>query len=325
MQTNSIKQTKKIDLSLVIPVFNESQGLTYLCEKITNILQELSIKYEIILVNDGSHDNTLQVALQCQQKFPNLIIIDLSRNFGKENALTAGLDHSLGQMVIPMDADLQDPPELILQLIEKWREGYDVVCAVRNKRLGESFLKRLTALGFYKVIGKISTIPIPANTGDFRLLDRKVVDALKTLPERGRFMKGLFTWVGYRHAYIYFDRAPRFLGKTKWNYWKLWNFALDGITAFSSLPLKIWSYIGISIAMISLSYAVFLVTRTIIFGIDIPGYASLMVAILFLGSIQLIAIGVIGEYLSRIYDEVKGRPIYLVRQIYKLSDHQLKI
>lgn len=316
MNKKSLKPQKGIELSLVIPVFNESQNLFCLCKRLTNTLEKLTINYEIILINDGSHDNTLEIALECQKKFSGLLIIDLSRNFGKENALTAGLDYSRGKAVIPMDADLQDPPELISQLIEKWKEGYDVVCAVRRKRIGESFMKKLTASGFYKTIEKIGAVPIPPNTGDFRLLDRKVVDALKGLPEKTRFMKGLFAWVGYHHTYIYFDREPRFSGKTKWNYWKLWNFALDGITAFSSFPLKIWSYLGILIAAITLIYAIVLIIRTIIFGVDIPGYASLMVAVLFLGSVQLIAIGVIGEYLSRIYDEVKGRPVYLVRKIY---------
>jgi polyisoprenyl-phosphate glycosyltransferase len=310
-----------IDVSIVVPIFNEASNLERLCDRLTQVLDRLEVTYEIVLVNDGSRDDTLQVAAQCQQCYPQIVVIDLSRNFGKEIAMSAGLDYTQGRAVIPIDADLQDPPELIGALIEKWREGFDVVCATRRQRLGESWLKQFTAAGFYRTISRLSSVPIPANTGDFRLLDRTVVDAIKQLPERTRFMKGLFAWVGYRQTTVYFDRAPRLSGQTTWNYWKLWNFALDGITAFSSLPLKVWSYVGVSISILSLAYAVFLTLRTLVSGADVPGYASLMVAVLFLGSVQLIAIGVLGEYLGRIYDEVKQRPLYLVRQVYRTSDH----
>ncbi len=320
MVKNKQKPDPKVTLSIVVPVFNESPNLDYLCDRLVEVLSKLNITYEIILINDGSSDDTLQKALKCKSVYPQIVIIDLARNFGKEIALTAGLDYSRGEAVIPIDADLQDPPELIEKLLAKWYEGYDVVCATRKKRLGESWFKRFTASGFYKTISKLSTVSIPENTGDFRLLDRKVVDAIKLLPERTRFMKGLFAWVGYRQTTIYFERKPRFAGQTKWNYWKLWNFALDGITGFSSIPLKVWSYLGIFIALISIIYAIYLTLRTIIFGVDVPGYASLMVSILFLGSVQLIAIGVLGEYLSRIYEETKQRPLYLVREIYDL-DH----
>ena len=316
---NKQKPDPKVTLSIVVPVFNESPNLDYLCDRLVEVLSKLNITYEIILINDGSSDDTLQKALKCKSVYPQIVIIDLARNFGKEIALTAGLDYSRGEAVIPIDADLQDPPELIEKLLAKWYEGYDVVCATRKKRLGESWFKRLTASGFYKTISKLSTVSIPENTGDFRLLDRKVVDAIKLLPERTRFMKGLFAWVGYRQTTIYFERKPRFAGQTKWNYWKLWNFALDGITGFSSIPLKVWSYLGIFIALLSIIYAAYLTLRTIIFGVDIPGYASLMVSILFLGSVQLIAIGVLGEYMSRIYEETKQRPLYLVREIYDLD------
>ena len=309
-----------IELSIVVPVYNESLNLHHLCERLQGVLLSLNITYEIVLINDGSRDDTLEVARHCQQCYANLVVIDLSRNFGKEIAMTAGIDHARGRALIPIDADLQDPPELIVTMLEKWREGYDVVCATRRERLGEGWLKRFTAAGFYQTISKMSSVPIPANTGDFRLLDRTVVEALKQLPERTRFMKGLFAWVGYRQITIYFDRAPRFAGQTTWNYWKLWNFALDGITAFSSLPLKVWSYLGVSIAICSLLYAIILIIRTLIFGTDVPGYASLMVAVLFLGSIQLIAIGVLGEYLGRVYEEVKQRPLYLIRQMYPPKD-----
>jgi glycosyltransferase involved in cell wall biosynthesis len=205
-------------------------------------------------------------------------------------------------------------------LITKWREGYDVVYATRRSRKGETWFKKISAKAFYRTIGRMSHVPIPPNTGDFRLLDRRVVEAIKKLPERTRFMKGLFAWVGYKQTAVFFDREPRYSGKTTWNYWKLWNFALDGIISFSFLPLKVWSYVGIGISLISLVYALMLVVRTLIFGIDVPGYASLMVAILFLGGIQLITLGVLGEYLGRVYEEVKGRPLYLVREEYGFGD-----
>lgn len=313
--------TDTITLSVVVPMFNESLNLGHFCREITHVLDPIKIPYEIIFVNDGSKDDSLKIALTLQKKYKNIAIIDFSRNFGKEIALTAGLDFSRGEAVVPIDADLQDPPGVILELLKKWQEGFDVVCAVRKERLGETWLKKFTASSFYKIIGHISEIPIPENVGDFRLLDRKVVESLKQLPERTRFMKGLFAWVGYRQTIVYFERPQRWKGQTKWNYWKLWNFALDGITAFSSLPLKIWSYLGIFIACFSLLYALFLVVKTVYLGVDVPGYASLMVATLFLGSIQLIAIGVIGEYLSRIYAETKQRPLYVIRKIYSYPDH----
>jgi len=200
--------------------------------------------------------------------------------------------------------------------VTKWREGFDVVYATRRSRSGESWLKKFSADTFYQTIGKLSQIEIPANTGDFRLMDRQVVEAIKQMPERTRFMKGLFSWVGFKQTSIYFDREPRYQGKTKWNYWKLWNFALDGILSFTLIPLKIWSYLGLVISLVSLVYASFLVIRTLIFGIDVPGYASLMVAILFLGGVQLISLGVMGEYLGRVYEEVKARPLYLIRDLY---------
>ena len=224
--------------------------------------------------------------------------------------------------MIPIDADLQDPPELIEQLVAKWREGYDVVYATRRSRSGETWFKRLTANGFYNTIGRMSQVSIPPNTGDFRLMDRRVVDSLKQLPERTRFMKGLFAWVGYKQTSILFDREPRLKGTTKWNYWKLWNFAIDGITSFSFLPLKVWGYVGLIISSISLLYAAYLVIRTLIYGIDFPGYASLMVAVLFLGGIQLLTLGIIGEYLGRVYEEVKRRPLYLVRESYGFENNQ---
>jgi polyisoprenyl-phosphate glycosyltransferase len=305
-----------VELSIVVPLYNEEANIDYLFERLRSVLDKMQTNYEIVCVNDGSKDNTLFCLIQHHQQNSAIKIVNLSRNFGKEIALTAGIDYATGAAIIPIDADLQDPPELIEELVTKWKEGYDVVYATRRSREGETWLKRFTANAFYRSIAKISRVPIPNNTGDFRLLDRRVVEALKLIPERTRFMKGLFAWVGYKQASVMFDRKPRYKGATTWNYWKLWNFALDGIFSFSSAPLKIWSYLGLIISFISLLYASFLVIRTLAEGIDVPGYASLIVAILFLGGIQLITLGILGEYIGRIYDEVKGRPLYLVRESY---------
>lgn len=308
-----------IELSVVVPVYNEEANLDYLCERLESVLNSLEVSYEIVCVNDGSRDNTLKCLIEHHRRNPAIGVVNLSRNFGKEVALTAGLDYARGAAIIPIDADLQDPPELIGQLLEKWREGYDVVYGTRRSRQGETWLKRFTADSFYRTIGRMSRVPIPRNTGDFRLLDRRVVEALKQMPERTRFMKGLFAWVGFKQTSVLFDRDPRLKGTSTWNYWKLWNFAIDGIASFSLLPLKVWSYIGVFISLLSLLYASFLVLRTLIFGVDVEGYASIIVSILFLGGIQLITLGIIGEYLGRVYEEVKGRPLYLVRDVYGLN------
>ncbi|NJK47046.1 glycosyltransferase family 2 protein [Candidatus Gracilibacteria bacterium] len=305
-----------VELSVVVPCYNEEPNLDYLFERLTAVLARLNLEYEIICVNDGSVDNTLKRLIEYHHRNPTIKIVNFSRNFGKEIALSAGIDYTIGAAVVPIDADLQDPPELIEQLLAKWREGYDVVYAVRRSRKGETWFKRLTAGAFYRVISAMTNITIPQDTGDFRLLDRQVVEALKQLPERRRFMKGLFAWVGYQQSAIEYDRDPRYQGNTKWNYWKLWNFALEGITSFSFAPLKIWSYVGLVISLVSFVYASFLVIRTLIFGIDVPGYASIMVAVLFLGGVQMLSLGFIGEYLGRVYDEVKQRPLYLVRDCY---------
>lgn len=305
-----------IDVSIVVPLYNEAPNIDHLLKRLESVCDDLELSYEIVCINDGSRDETLSCLIEHHRRNSSIKVINLSRNFGKEVALTAGLDYTTGQTVVPIDADLQDPPELIADMLEKWRQGYDVVYAVRRSRQGESWLKKFTADTFYRIISRMSRVSIPRNTGDFRLMDRKVVDALKQLPERSRFMKGLFAWVGFRQTAIYYDRAPRYKGQTKWNYWKLWNFAIDGITSFSLVPLKVWSYVGLSLSILALIYASFLILRTLIYGVDLPGYASLMVTVLFLGGIQLITLGVIGEYLGRVYEEVKGRPLYLVRDLY---------
>jgi glycosyltransferase involved in cell wall biosynthesis len=303
-------------LSLVVPCHNEALNLQAFYEKIASTLNPLKVAYEIIFVNDGSQDDTLNILKSLQAAHKNIRIIDFSRNFGKEAALTAGLDYATGDAIIPIDADFQDPPELIPQMIDLWHEGYEVVLAKRKTREGETFLKRATAKLFYKVFSVLSNTPLPENAGDFRLLDKKVVKSIKHIQEKNRFMKGIFAWVGYKTITLKFDRPARKHGATSWSYKKLIKFALDGIFSFSTLPLKIWLYIGSFISLISFSYAIFLILRTLIYGTDLPGYASIMVAILFMGGIQLISLGVIGEYIARIYKETKNRPIYLISKVY---------
>ncbi|CAN5846491.1 glycosyltransferase [soil metagenome] len=305
-----------VDISVVVPLYCEASNIDYLFKRLETVLDQLGTTYEIICVDDGSSDDTVEGLKRHRQRNPRIKIVALSRNFGKELALTAGIDYANGAAVVPIDADLQDPPELIEVLVAKWREGYDVVYAKRRSREGETWLKRVTANSFYRVMERMSKVPIPRDTGDFRLLDRRVVEVIKRLPERTRFMKGLFAWVGYRQAEVMYDREPRHSGQTKWNYWRLWNFAIDGIASFSLAPLRMWSYVGIGFAVLSFLYGSFLLLRTLVLGIDVPGYASLMVAVLFLGGVQMVSLGILGEYLGRVYEEVKGRPLYLVRDTY---------
>lgn len=299
-------------LSVVVPAYNEQPVLPEFHARLSRVLDVLQCQAEIVYVNDGSRDDTLQVMRLLRAQDPRVAIVDLSRNFGKEIALTAGLDHASGDGVIVIDADLQDPPELIPQLVCKWREGFDIVYAKRTVREGESFLKRATAFLFYRVMQRMSRVQIPEDTGDFRLLSRRAVDSLKQLREHHRFMKGLFAWIGYPQVAVPYQREPRFAGNSKWNYWKLWNFALEGITAFTIVPLKIATYIGFVVALGAFLYGVFFLLRTLIFGNPVPGYPSLMVVILFLSGIQLFFTGVIGEYLGRVFNETKRRPLYFI-------------
>lgn len=305
-------------ISLVIPFHNEAAVVAALFHALVPVLRNLShADYEIVCVNDGSTDATLRELQAICASDARVKIVDLSRNFGKEAALTAGIDAASGNAVIPFDADLQDPPEAIPLLLAKWREGFDVVLARRAERPTDSFAKRITAALFYRVHNAISDISIPENAGDFRLMSRQVVDALKALPENRRFMKGLFAWVGFRTAEITYARRPRAAGKSTFSGWRLWNFALDGMTSFGTLPLRVWSYLGGMTAVFAIQYAVYLLFRTARHGIDVPGYASIITAILFLGGAQLIGIGVIGEYVGRMYMEAKRRPVYIVRQVYQ--------
>lgn len=303
-----------IELTVVVPMYNEAANVDPLFARLMPVLRSLELAYEVICVDDGSSDETRARVLAHRSHDRAIKLLSLSRNFGKDIALSAGIDHSSGAAVVPLDADLQDPPELIAAMVAKWRESYDVVYGRRASRSGESWFKQLSARLFYRLMERVTDVPIPRDTGDFRLLNRRAIDALARLPERTRFMKGLFAWVGFRQIPIVYDREARRAGATNWSYWRLWNFAIDGITSFSSLPLKIWSYVGVAISALAFIYASFLALRTIIHGIDVPGYASLMVVVLFLGGIQLITLGIIGEYISRVYSEVKGRPLYLVSE-----------
>lgn len=314
---NNKTQTTPL-ISIVCPIHNEAQGIAALHQALTQLFaQHSQYDFEVLCIDDGSSDNSLDQLIAVQAQDPRFRIIEFSRNFGKEAALSAGINLCKGDALIPMDADLQHPPSVIPLLIEKWQEGYDVVLAKRNNRHEESFLKRITAQWFYRLHNRMSSIQIPENVGDFRLINRSVINALKQLPEQQRFMKGLFAWVGFKTATIDYACQTRHSGSTKFSKWKLWNFALDGITSFSTAPLKIWTYIGILGAICSFSYGTFIILRTLMIGKDIPGFASLLVGILFLGSLQLMSIGMLGEYIGRIYMESKRRPTYLVRKIHE--------
>lgn len=316
-----LEQGAPLALSLVVPVFNEAETVNLFVERVESVFNNpIAVQVEYIFVNDGSSDGTLEILLLLQRRIARLKVVDLSRNFGKEAALSAGLRCATGQVVVPIDVDLQDPPELILEMIDKWREGYEVVLGRRVDRTSDSWAKRASANWFYRIHNRIADPAIPENVGDFRLMDRQVVDALNELPESRRFMKGLFAWVGFRTICIDYSRPERIAGSSKFNGWRLWNFALEGITSFSTDPLKIWTYLGIAVSLGSFLFATLIVLKVVFFGIDVPGYASIMVAVTFLGGLQLIGIGVLGEYLGRTYLESKRRPIYLVRRLYENKD-----
>jgi glycosyltransferase involved in cell wall biosynthesis len=309
----------KRKISLVSPFYNEEKGVQAFFDRINEVFASLADRYdlEVIAINDGSHDQTFSELNKAKANNDYLTIVDLSRNFGKEAAISAGLDFATGDAVIPIDSDLQHPPEVVIELIEKWEEGAEVVLAKRVDRETDRPIQKLTANYFYKLHNRISDIDIPADVGDFRLMDRKVVEALKTLPETRRFMKGLFAWVGFRTTTVEYKVAPREHGTTSFNTWKLWNFALEGITSFSSAPLRVWTYLGCAISALSFVYAAYLLIKTLFFGADTPGYASIMITVLFASGVQLIGIGVLGEYVGRIFAESKKRPVYIVRDVIK--------
>ncbi|MCR5873071.1 glycosyltransferase family 2 protein [Phenylobacterium sp. J426] len=301
-------------LSLVVPMHDEADGLALLFERLDSATTGLDVAVEIVCVDDGSRDGTLAALRDRAAADERVRVVALSRNFGKEAALTAGLDAARGDMVVPLDADLQDPPELIAEFLALWEQGYDVVYGVRTDRSSDSFTKRQTASIFYRLFNGLSDYPIPDSAGDFRLMDRAVVEALKQLPERNRFMKGLFSWVGFRQAGVPYARPPRAAGGTSWSYRKLFRFALDGLTAFTTAPLRVWTGVGVVSALLAVIWALVLIVRVLVVGRDVPGYASLMVVILFAFAIQMIALGILGEYVGRMYQEVKQRPTYLVRE-----------
>jgi glycosyltransferase involved in cell wall biosynthesis len=305
-------------LTIIVPVKDEEEAIPVCIERVKAVLDGLADpagrSWEMLFIDDGSSDRSLAVLREANAADPRVRALSLSRNFGKEAALSAGLDHARGQAVVPMDVDLQDPPEVLSEMLVKWREGHEIVYGVRTNRETDSLPKRMTADLYYRAHNWMSSDKIPEHAGDFRLLDRKVVDVIRRMPERNRFMKGLFAWAGFKSASVHYRRVPRQVGTTKFNYWKLWTFALDGITSASTVPLRVWSYLGGLVAMFAFGYAIFIVVRTLLFGVSVPGYASLLVAVLFLGGLQLFSLGVLGEYVGRILVETKGRPLYVVRE-----------
>lgn len=299
-------------LSIVVPVFNEEQVLPAFHRRMVAALADMQGSWELIFIDDGSGDATPDILKALQAATPQIGVAHLSRNFGKEAAMSAGLRLARGEAVIIIDADLQDPPELIGEMVAAWRAGADVVNMRRHSRAGESWLKRATAHLFYRVINRLSEVAIPQNVGDFRLLSRRAVDALNRLPERNRFMKGLFAWVGYRQVTLDYDRQPRAAGQTKWHYWKLWNFALEGITGFSTAPLKLAIYTGLATASGAFGYMFYFLLKTLLVGETVSGFPTLIVTILLLGGLQLMATGILGEYMGRLFIESKQRPLYLL-------------
>jgi glycosyltransferase involved in cell wall biosynthesis len=299
-------------LSVVVPCYNEEESLLKFHRRLVDVLDRIDMSSEIVYVNDGSADSTLAIMQSLHVRDPRVSVVDLSRNFGKEIALTAGIDHARGDAVVLIDADLQDPPELIPQLVCAWRDGHDVVYGKRLSRDGETVVKKATAHAFYRLMQRLSNVRIPEDTGDFRLLSRRVVDALRQVREQHRFMKGLFAWVGFSQHAIPYHREARVAGRTKWNYWRLWNLALEGITSFSTAPLKLSTYFGLTVAGVAFVYGAWIILKTLLWGDPVRGYPTLMVVILFLGGTQLFAIGIMGEYVGRMFDESKKRPLYLL-------------
>ncbi|MCQ9328033.1 glycosyltransferase family 2 protein [Pelistega suis] len=301
-------------ISLVVPVFNEQDAIPIFIQKISELNYLRNYDIELIFINDGSLDNTEQIILNLSREYSFIKVLNFSRNFGKESALFAGLEYSSGDVVIPIDVDLQDPIELIPEMISEYKNGYDVILAKRKERKSDSFWKRKSAEYFYRLHNKLSNPKIEENVGDFRLMSRRVVDSVISLPEKNLFMKGILSWVGFNTKVIEYSRKERSAGITKFNGWKLWNLALEGITSFSTIPLRVWTYIGLSISSLSFLYIIFIIFKKIFWGESVLGYPSLMVVILFMGGVQLIGIGILGEYIGRIYIETKNRPRYILKK-----------
>jgi glycosyltransferase involved in cell wall biosynthesis len=313
--------TTRKKISLLIPVYNEQEVLRHLYERISKLAGETPhYDFEFLFVNDGSRDNTLEMIKKYTEDDARISYVNLSRNFGKETAMIAGLDHVTGDATVIIDADLQDPPELVPRMITYWEDGYDDVYARRKSRAGESWFKKATSEVFYKILQKSTSIPIQQDTGDFRLLSKRCVEALKQFRESQRYTKGMFSWIGYKKKEILYDRDARAAGETKWNYAKLTNFAIDGITSFTTAPLRISSVLGVLVSIVAFIYILYLVIRTMFFGTDLAGYPSMMAVILFLGGVQLLSLGVIGEYIGRIFNETKNRPLYLIEEYHKSGD-----
>ncbi|WP_082441602.1 glycosyltransferase family 2 protein [Sphingomonas sp. Leaf33] len=314
-QPAAVWPTSRPLLSLIVPVKDEEAAIAPFVARVVPILDALTPGegWEILFVDDGSTDATLPAILAARHRHPAIRCLTLSRNFGKEAALSAGLDHVRGAAVVPIDVDLQDPPEVLDAMLDAWRAGNEVVLGIRRSRARDHWLKRGTADLFYRAHNRLSRDKIPAHAGDFRLLDARVVDVIRAMPERNRFMKGLFAWGGFRQASVEYDRAERTHGVTKFNYWRLWTLALDGITSSSTMPLRVWSYVGGVVALAALAYAAVIAVQTMLFGNAVAGYPSLFVAVTFLGGVQLLSLGVLGEYVGRILIEAKGRPLYVVR------------
>ncbi len=299
--------------SIIVPAYNEEESLDALHARLAATMDPLGT-WEVVYVNDGSRDGTLRCLRNLRDTDRRVAIVNLSRNFGKEIATTAGLDHARGDAVVIIDADLQDPPEVIPLLVKAWRDGHDVVYAQRRSRAGETWAKKATADAFYWLMSRTGRVEMPRNVGDFRLMSRRAVDALLQLREHHRFMKGLFAWVGFPSIAVQYDRSPRLAGTTKWNYWKLWNFALEGITSYTVMPLKLATYVGLIVALLAVVYGMIFIVKTILYGNPVAGYPSLLTIVLFLGGVQLMTLGVIGEYLGRIFNETKHRPLYFVER-----------
>ena len=302
-------------ISILIPAYNEEGALESLYQRLGKLANNnKSYDFEFLFVNDGSRDKTLEIIKDYAEKDNRIAYVDLSRHFGKEIGMIAGLDHVTGDATVIIDADLQDPPELIPKMIKYWEEGYDDVYAKRNSRDGETWLKKASSQWFYKILQKSTEIPIQIDTGDFRLLDRRCVEALKQIRESQRYTKGMFSWIGYKKKEITYSRDPRIAGKSKWNYAKLFNFAIDGITSFTTAPLRISSILGFIVSVIAFIFIIVVVVKTTLFGDPVAGYPSLMAVVLFLGGIQLMSLGIIGEYIGRIFNETKQRPLYFIEE-----------